>query len=41
MNPIAIREAVDVYTENKRNITVLESAEFGTVGCIASELGQL
>jgi len=31
VNPIAIREDVDVYTENKRNLTVLESEEFGTI----------
>jgi phosphatidylserine decarboxylase len=31
VNPIAIREEIDVYTENKRNVTLLESSEFGQV----------
>jgi len=35
VNPIAIREEVDVYTENKRNVTLLESPEFGTVAYIS------
>lgn len=35
VNPIAIREEVDVYTENKRNLTLLNSTEFGTVGYVS------
>jgi len=35
VNPIAIREPVDVYTENKRNVTVLESSTFGTLAYIS------
>jgi len=35
VNPIAIREDIDVYTENKRMFTLLDSPEFGTVGYIS------
>jgi len=35
VNPIAVNEHVDVYTENKRMVTLLESPIFGTVGYIA------
>eukprot|EP00026_Physarum_polycephalum_P006051 Phypoly_transcript_06091.p1 GENE.Phypoly_transcript_06091~~Phypoly_transcript_06091.p1 ORF type:complete len:515 (+),score=90.29 Phypoly_transcript_06091:274-1818(+) len=35
VNPIAIRENVDVYTENKRDLTFLENTAFGTVLFIA------
>jgi len=31
VNPIAIREPIDVYTENKRNRVLLKSEEFGDV----------
>lgn len=31
VNPIAIRKPVDVYTENKRKVTVLEKTVFGSV----------
>jgi phosphatidylserine decarboxylase len=31
VNPMAVRTVVDVYTENVRSITIMESAEFGKV----------
>ncbi len=34
MNPVAVN-AVDVFTENKRNVTYLESDAFGRVALIA------
>lgn len=33
-NPIAVREDVDVFTTNKRVLTVLEDTEFGLVGMV-------
>lgn len=35
VNPMAIRTAVDVYTENIRNVTYIESEQFGTVAYVA------
>jgi len=35
VNPIAVRETIDVYTENKRTVMVLESPQFGNVVFIA------
>lgn len=35
VNPIAVKEDVDVYTENKRTLLTIETAEFGTVLFIA------
>jgi len=35
VNPIAIREKVDVYTENKRIVTTINSPVFGNVLFIA------
>jgi phosphatidylserine decarboxylase len=35
VNPMAIRENVDVLTENKRHLVVIDSVEFGRVAFIA------
>jgi len=35
VNPVAIEHPVDVYTENVRNVTLLDSKEFGVVGYIS------
>ncbi|KNE72792.1 phosphatidylserine decarboxylase [Allomyces macrogynus ATCC 38327] len=34
VNPMAIRSAVDVYVENRRAVTYIESREFGRVGIV-------
>jgi len=35
VNPIAIREKIDVYTENKRLVTTIKTPQFGNVLFIA------
>jgi len=39
-NPVVVRENVDVYSTNKRTLTILEDTEFGLVGmmCIGSTM---
>jgi len=39
-NPVCVREDVDVFTTNKRTLTVLEDTEFGLVGmvCVGSTM---
>lgn len=34
VNPMAVREVVDVYTENKRVVMTIQSPVFGLVTCI-------
>ena len=34
VNPMAVREDVDVYTENKRIVTTIASPEFGRVAVV-------
>ena len=39
VNPVAINSPVNVFTENKRKLTIIESPEFGKVrarACVAS-----
>ncbi|KAK9763249.1 phosphatidylserine decarboxylase [Basidiobolus ranarum] len=35
VNPMAIRSGLDVYGENKRNVTIIESEQFGLVAYIS------
>jgi phosphatidylserine decarboxylase len=35
VNPMAVRQKVDVYTENARTVTIIESAQFGKVAFVS------
>jgi phosphatidylserine decarboxylase len=34
VNPMAVREDIDVYTENKRVIATIASPQFGKIVCV-------
>ena len=35
MNPMAVRQKVDVYTENARTVTLIDSPQFGKVAFVS------